>query len=62
MASTFHCGHLQFAALGDLHGLLGSIPGLLVEVLDLIDDLVALEDFAEDDVAAIEPARKLKLF
>jgi hypothetical protein len=25
------------------------------QVLDLVDDVVALEDFAEDDVPAVEP-------
>lgn len=49
-------GDLQLAGLGDLDRLLGLVTRLGLDVLDLLDDIVALEDLAEDDVAAIEPA------
>ena len=47
---------LELAALGNLDGLSGLIAGEGLGVLDLLDDFVALEDLAEDDVSAIEPA------
>lgn len=47
---------LQLAALGNLDSLLGLIAGKGLEVLDLVDNIVALEDLAEDDVAAVQPA------
>jgi hypothetical protein len=46
----------KLAAVSDLDHLHGLVAGALGHVLDLVDDLVALEDFAEDNVAAIEPA------
>jgi hypothetical protein len=46
---------LKLAALDDLDGLDGLIASSCLDVLNLLDNLVALEDFAEDDVAAIEP-------
>lgn len=49
-------GHRQLPALGDLHRLLGLITRVLLDVLDLLDDIVALEDLAEDNVLAIQPA------
>lgn len=48
-------GNLQLAGLGDLDGLDGLVAGGRLGVLDLLDDVVALEDLAEDDVLAIEP-------
>ena len=50
------CGDLELAALGDGDALLGLVAAALWHVLDLLDDLVALKDLAEDDVLAIEPA------
>lgn len=49
-------GHRKLPALDDLDRLLGLVAGVLVDVLDLLDDVVPLEDLAEDDVLAIEPA------
>jgi hypothetical protein len=46
-------GNLKLAALDDLDGLNRLIARCGLGVLDLLDDLVALEDFTEDDVAAI---------
>lgn len=48
-------GNLKLAALGDLDGLNRSITSAGLGVLDLLNDIVALEDLAEDDVLAIEP-------
>lgn len=48
-------GNGQLAALGDLDGHLGLVAGVLLDVLNLLDNLVALEDLAEDDVLAIQP-------
>lgn len=48
-------GNLELSALGDPDRLLGLVAGLLVDVLDLLDDVVALEDLAEDDVTAVQP-------
>jgi len=48
--------HLELSALGNLDSLGRLVARALGDVLDLRDDLVALEDLAEDDVAAIEPA------
>lgn len=53
-ANTFF-RNLQFAAFSDFDRLLRLVARLLVHVLDLVDDLVALEHLSEDDVAAIEP-------
>jgi hypothetical protein len=49
-------GNLELSALGNLDGLDWLVAGALGHVLDLVYDLVALKDLAEDDVAAIEPA------
>lgn len=49
-------GHWQFSALDDLDCLLGLVAGELLDILNLLDNLVALEDLAEDDVLAIQPA------
>ena len=53
-ASTFF-RHLKLAALDDLDCLLRLVARVLGHVLDLLDDLVALEHFAEDDVLAVQP-------
>lgn len=47
--------NLQLAALGDLDLLDGLVAGLGGALLDLLNDVVALEDLAEDNVTAIEP-------
>jgi hypothetical protein len=49
-------GHLELPALGNLDGLHGLVTRALGDVLNLVYDVVALKDLAEDDVAAIEPA------
>ena len=48
-------GDLQLAALDDLDLLDGPITRLGRSVLNDLDDLVALEDLAEDNVTAVEP-------
>lgn len=48
-------GHLQLSALGDLDRLLGLVAAGSLDVLDLGDNVHALEDLAENDVTAIEP-------
>lgn len=53
--NTFR-GDLELAALGNLDGLDGLVAGASLGVLDLLDEFVALEDLAEDDMAAIEPS------
>jgi hypothetical protein len=45
--------HIELAALSDLDSLGRLVARALGRILD---DFVALEDLAEDDVAAIEPA------
>ena len=47
---------LELSALGNLDCLDGLIAGALGHVLNLLNDVIALEDFAKDDVAAVEPA------
>ena len=47
--------HLELAALGDLDCLGRLVARALGHVLDLVDDLEALEDLAEDNVLAVEP-------
>jgi len=53
-ASTFF-RHLKLAALDDLDRLDRLVARCLGHVLDLLDDLVALEHFAEDDMLAVQP-------
>lgn len=48
--------HFQLAALDNLDLLLGAVHRSGGGVLNLLDDVVALEHFAKDDVAAIQPA------
>jgi hypothetical protein len=52
--NTFR-GDLELAALENLDRLDGSVTCAGLGLLDLLDDVVALEDLAEDDVLAIEP-------
>jgi hypothetical protein len=47
---------LELSALGDLDRLDWLVTRSLGDALDLVDDLVALEHFAEDNMAAIQPA------
>jgi hypothetical protein len=47
--------NLQLAALGNLDFRLGTVGGG-GSVLNLLNDIVTLENFAEDDVSAIEPS------
>lgn len=54
-------GHRKLPALDNLHRLLGLVAGVLVDILDLLDDVVPLKDLAEDDVLAIEPAAETAL-
>ena len=61
ITATFVLGHglgihLELTALHDLDDLLGLVTGSLGNVLNLVDDIVSLEDFSENDVAAIEPS------
>lgn len=49
-------GHRQLSALGDLNRLLGLVARVLLDILDLLDNVVALEDLAEDNVLAVQPA------
>ena len=46
----------EFSALCDLDGFDGFVPWCLGHSLDLLDDVIALEDFAEHDVLAVEMA------
>lgn len=48
--------NLQLAALHNLDSLRGLVTGRSFEVLDLVNEVVAFEDFAENDVAAVQPA------
>lgn len=59
--NTFR-GDLELAALGNLDGLLGLVAGEGLGQLDLLDDLVALNDLAEDDVLAVEPPNPTSQF
>lgn len=47
--------NLQLSALGDLDLLDRLVAGLGRALLNLLNDVVALEDLAKDDVTAIEP-------
>lgn len=46
---------LKLARLDNLDGLNRLVAGGLLDVLDLVNDLVTLENLAENDVLAIEP-------
>lgn len=49
-------GHRQLPALDDLDRLLGLVARVLLDILDLLDNVIALEDLAEDNVLAVQPA------
>jgi hypothetical protein len=49
-------GDLELSALGDLDRLDWLVTRSLGDALDLVDHLVALEHFAKDNMAAIQPA------
>jgi hypothetical protein len=49
-------GYLELSALGNLDGLNGLVARTLGNVLDLVYNVVALKDFSENDVAAVQPA------
>jgi len=51
----------ELATLGNLYGRFWLVSAALGDVLDSLDDLVALEDFAEDNVLAIEVAGKVSM-
>jgi hypothetical protein len=59
IAATFVLGfgllHLELTALDNRDSLLGLVTTALGNVLDLINNVVTLEDLAENDVATIEP-------
>jgi hypothetical protein len=46
---------LKLSTLGDLDRLLGLVTGLGLGVLDLLNNVVALEDLAKNDVSAVQP-------
>lgn len=46
---------LELSALGNLDLVRRAVTAALGDILDLLDDLIALEDFTEDDVTAIQP-------
>lgn len=48
--------NLQLAARGNLDVHRGTVASGGFGFLDLLNDIVALENFAEDDVSAIEPS------
>ena len=51
-------GNLQLAALGDLDSLGWLVTRLCLDVLDLLNNIVALENLAKDNVATVEPAKQ----
>jgi len=55
--NTFR-GDFKLARFGDDHLLDGLVAGLRLDVFNLLDNVVALEDLAEDDVATVEPPAK----
>lgn len=62
ITATFVLGfllHGELTALDDLDSFLGLVTGELGDVLDLVNDLVALKDLSEDDVTSIEPTSNL---
>lgn len=52
--------HFQLSALHNHHFLLWLIARVLWNILDLVHNVVALEDFTEDNMLAIEPAARRK--
>jgi len=55
-ADTF-VWNLELAALDDLHFLRRLVTRRLGHVLDLVDDVVAFQNLAKDDVTAVQPRR-----
>lgn len=53
-------GDGNFTGLGDLDRLNGAVTRLGLDLLNLLDDIVTLEDLAEDDMAAIEPTARTR--
>ena len=53
--NTFR-GDLQLATLDNLDSIDRLVAAACRGVLDLLYDIIALEDFAEDDVTTVEPA------
>ncbi len=49
-------GYRKLATLGNLDGLLWRIIAAGLDILDLVDNFIALEDLTEDNVTTIEPA------
>jgi hypothetical protein len=47
--------NFQLAALGDRDRLGGLIASRGLDLLDLVNNVIALEDFAEDNVSTVEP-------
>lgn len=47
--------YFQLSALDNLYGLAWLVSWALWYILDLLDDIVALEDLAENNVLAIQP-------
>lgn len=56
--NTF-CGDLKFTALNNLDGGKRLVSVSSLDVLDLVDDIVALEDLAEDNMTAVQPTARL---
>ena len=52
--NTF-CGNLKFTTLDNLDGGKRLVTGGSLDVLDLVDNVVALEDLSEDDVTSVQP-------
>lgn len=46
---------LEFSALGNLDVRRRAVTTALGDVLNLLDDVIALKDFAEDNVTAVQP-------
>lgn len=51
-------GDGELSALGNLDSLGGLVAWRLVDVLDLLNDVVALENLTEDDMAAVKPSAR----
>lgn len=47
--------NLELSALGNLDSLDRLVAGRSLRVLDLLDNVVALEDLTEDNMASVEP-------
>ena len=54
VVNTF-CRYLQLSALYNRHGLGWTVAGAFWNVLNLVDDIIAFENFAKDNVTAIKP-------